>query len=233
VTPSTAFDVRLRRARYTPLGATLRERFALLFVVCILGTAVAYAALARLQVDLLAAAPVVGSGVPLVTPGPLDLVLLRVETALLLGLTATLVAVVVLCARDDDRVSLAEGWRQFALAAVVFVGGAALGRLFLVPHLVGFFVLDGVGALPGVSVGAGGAGSAAAAAAAVSTTGLAELGLFLPVAVGLGASLPVLTVGAVEAGLAPRYSRVSYWSSSHPCSASPPVSRGWSSSEAR
>jgi Sec-independent protein secretion pathway component TatC len=49
------------------------------------------------------------------------------------------------------------------------------------------------------------AGGGTSLAATVGPTGVVELALFLPIAVGVGAAFPVSLVGAVRTGAIPRY----------------------------
>ncbi|MFC4357539.1 twin-arginine translocase subunit TatC [Halobium salinum] len=198
--PSTAYDVRLRRARYTPLGATVRDRFGVLLGVWLLTTVVTLLVLVGSGVDLLAtAAPLSSSAsdVTVVGTDPTDALLFGAEVASLVGGTLALVVATGLAARDDDRVELAAGRSQFLLAAATFVAGVSVGRTFVSTLLRDIHLLDTVGAATVLESGTSGA--------VVALRALAELGLFVPVAVGVGAALPCFLVGAVRAGLAPRY----------------------------
>ncbi|MFC6725933.1 twin-arginine translocase subunit TatC, partial [Halobium palmae] len=94
---------------------------------------------------------------------------------------------------DDRRVSLRRGRTAFAFGGAGLLVGSVLGRLVVLPVYLSL-LRDHVAASP-----------TDATPVAVSLRWLAELGLFVPVGVGLGVALPFLLVGAVRSGLAPRY----------------------------
>jgi hypothetical protein len=186
-----------RRRGRSPFGATLRGRARELLVACLLGTLATYALLAALGAPALEAAiphgALRGDGpTPAVIVGsPTTSHLLRAECALLGGVALSLAAAVGYAGHDDDRVDLSRCVGPLVVAAGLFVAGAVVGRLLVVPASVDLLL--------------SGFGSGSGRRTVADARWLAELGLFVPASVGVGAALPALVVGAVRGRLLPRY----------------------------
>lgn len=119
------------------------------------------------------------------TSRPLPALAARLEVAALVGAAAAGAALLGFASRDVPRVRLRRGAPALSLSALAFAVGAGAAHRLLVAPLAG--VVSGGGSL------------------ALDPYWLGELALFFPVAVGLGAALPPLTVGLVRARTLPRY----------------------------
>jgi Sec-independent protein secretion pathway component TatC len=171
-----------RRERGSPLGTALHRNSRGLLAVFALTTAVATAVVAS-TVDFVAAVPYTA----VATLDPLTSARLAVEVGLVVGLASTTVATACVVA-SHPRVRVGRAVPLVLVAPVGFVTGVAAGHAVL-PAL---FALRP-------------AGSVTSLAAVVGPAGVVELALFFPVAVGVGAALPAVSVAAVRAGAVPRY----------------------------
>ena len=168
------------RVGRSPLGAAAWVRAPVLLASGGLVTILTLAVLVIFRVDPLALAPQTRVDVLAYRP-PLDDLRLVSELSLLCGVAVTGGLTLWFAVRDEARLQIRPARGAFALAVVGCVGGFLVGRALLFPY-----VLD-------------------AAALWTETTVLnpywvAEVGLFFPVAVGLGGATGPLLVGLARSG---------------------------------
>lgn len=171
----------------TTLGAVVRANGQRLVAVFSLTTIAVTAAFVTTGFDLQTLLPA-SFGPVAVSPltAQVEYNRLAVEIGLLAGVVAA-VLFVVPHLRRNDGVQFRRARRPFAVAAVGFLFGIAVGRTLVLPATFGMFadhLLD--------------------VDAAVGPYWITELGLFFPVALGVAVAFPALAVGAVRAGLLPR-----------------------------
>jgi hypothetical protein len=168
----------------SPLGTVLRRRTRHLLAVWIVGTALVTVTLQGHGLDVHALArPALPDATVLLVRRPLDDLRLRLQLAGLAGVVAVGVETARLVARDD-RVRSRRAALPLAGALAGFVGGVLVGRAAGVRLAL---------AAPDL-----------ASAPPVDPYWLAEVGLFVPVAVALGGALPGLLLAAARSGAVDR-----------------------------